>query len=181
MTLFARRGADCLGKWSGDAERSLRLLFSEVRAKPDRMLSTKSVDYYCHAQTLALSLLLWHTIRIAVHCARWVCLIASRPQVFCLLARSDTLLNVCLVRLLTLNPTTSLPTSFEQAAKRAPAIIFLDELDGLVPSRAQREGGQDQVFASVVSTLLALMDGLHDRGRVVVIGATNRCMTSALA
>lgn len=61
-----------------------------------------------------------------------------------------------------------------QASRRAPAIIFLDELDGLVPARAARQGGADQVFASVVSTLLALLDGLHDRGHVVVIGATNR-------
>lgn len=68
-----------------------------------------------------------------------------------------------------------------QAAKRAPAIIFLDELDGLVPARAQRAGGQDQVFASVVSTLLALMDGLHDRGSVIVIAATNRSAASTRA
>lgn len=65
---------------------------------------------------------------------------------------------------------------YVQASKRAPAIVFLDELDGLVPARAHRAGSQDQAFASVVSTLLALMDGLHDRGKVVVIGATNRCV-----
>ena len=38
-----------------------------------------------------------------------------------------------------------------------------------------RTSGADQVFASLVSTLLCLMDGLHDRGAVVVLGATNRC------
>lgn len=52
-----------------------------------------------------------------------------------------------------------------------PSIIFFDELDGLAPVRSSR---QDQVHASIVSTLLALMDGLDDRGNVIVIGATNR-------
>lgn len=52
-----------------------------------------------------------------------------------------------------------------------PSIIFFDELDGLAPVRSSR---QDQVHASIVSTLLALMDGLDDRGEVIVIGATNR-------
>ena len=61
-----------------------------------------------------------------------------------------------------------------QAAAKAPSIIFLDELDGLVPSRAQQEGGSDQIYASVVSTVLALMDGIADRGSVIVLGATNR-------
>ncbi len=37
-----------------------------------------------------------------------------------------------------------------------------------------RTSGTDQVFASLVSTLLCLMDGLHDRGAVIVLGATNR-------
>ena len=52
--------------------------------------------------------------------------------------------------------------------------MFLDELDGLVPARATREGSSDQIYASVVATLLSLMDGVADRGAVVVIGATNR-------
>ncbi|XP_063905378.1 ATPase family AAA domain-containing protein 2-like [Zophobas morio] len=60
---------------------------------------------------------------------------------------------------------------FEQAAELQPSIIFFDELDGLAPVRSSR---QDQVHASIVSTLLALMDGLDNRGEVIVIGATNR-------
>ncbi|XP_060536537.1 ATPase family AAA domain-containing protein 2-like isoform X2 [Cylas formicarius] len=60
---------------------------------------------------------------------------------------------------------------FQQAAEMKPSIIFFDELDGLAPVRSSR---QDQVHASIVSTLLALMDGLDDRGNVIVIGATNR-------
>lgn len=60
---------------------------------------------------------------------------------------------------------------FEQAKEMKPSIIFFDELDGLAPVRSSR---QDQVHASIVSTLLALMDGLDDRGEVVIIGATNR-------
>lgn len=60
---------------------------------------------------------------------------------------------------------------FEQAYQQRPSIIFFDEIDGLAPVRSAR---QDQIHASIVSTLLALMDGLDNRGEVVVIGATNR-------
>lgn len=52
-----------------------------------------------------------------------------------------------------------------------PSIIFFDEIDGLAPVRSSR---QDQIHSSIVSTLLALMDGLDSRGEIVVIGATNR-------
>ena len=52
-----------------------------------------------------------------------------------------------------------------------PSIIFFDEIDGLVPVRSMKT---DQVHSSIVSTLLALMDGLDNRGQVIVIGATNR-------
>ncbi|XP_057728382.1 uncharacterized protein LOC130944204 isoform X2 [Arachis stenosperma] len=86
IAYFARKGADCLGKYVGDAERQLRLLFQ----------------------------------------------VAERCQ---------------------------------------PSIIFFDEIDGLAPTRTRQ---QDQTHSSVVSTLLALMDGLKSRGSVVVIGATNR-------
>lgn len=61
-----------------------------------------------------------------------------------------------------------------QAGRRAPSIIFLDELDGLAPARSTRGNSTDAIYASVVSTLLALMDGLTDRGSVIVIGVTNR-------
>ncbi len=53
-----------------------------------------------------------------------------------------------------------------QAAKAAPCIISLDELDALVPARGSTGGGTDQIYASVVSTMLALMDGIADRGEV---------------
>lgn len=52
-----------------------------------------------------------------------------------------------------------------------PSIIFFDELDGIAPIRSAK---QDQHLASIVSTLLALMDGVDDRGDIIVIGATNR-------
>lgn len=86
IAYFSRKGADCLGKYVGDAERQLRLLF-------------------------------------------------------------------------------------QVAEKSQPSIIFFDEIDGLAPCRTRQ---QDQTHSSVVSTLLALMDGLKSRGSVVVIGATNR-------
>ena len=78
VSFFMRKGADCLSKWVGEAERQLRLLF-------------------------------------------------------------------------------------EQAYLMQPSIIFFDEIDGLAPVRSSR---QDQVHASIVSTLLALMDGLDARGQV---------------
>ncbi|KAK4851699.1 hypothetical protein QYF36_017648 [Acer negundo] len=86
IAYFARKGADCLGKYVGDAERQLRLLF-------------------------------------------------------------------------------------QVAEKCQPSVIFFDEIDGLAPRRTRQ---QDQTHSSVVSTLLALLDGLKSRGSVVVIGATNR-------
>lgn len=86
VTFFMRKGADCLSKWVGEAERQLRLLF-------------------------------------------------------------------------------------EQAHAHQPSIIFFDEIDGLAPVRSSK---QDQIHSSIVSTLLALMDGLDNRGQVIVIGATNR-------
>ncbi|KDN52879.1 AAA-domain-containing protein [Tilletiaria anomala UBC 951] len=60
---------------------------------------------------------------------------------------------------------------FEEAKNAQPSIIFFDEIDGLAPVRSSK---QDQIHASIVSTLLALMDGMDGRGQVVVIGATNR-------
>lgn len=86
ITFFMRKGADCLSKWVGEAERQLRLLF-------------------------------------------------------------------------------------EEAKKQQPCIIFFDEIDGLAPVRSSK---QEQIHASIVSTLLALMDGMDNRGQVIVIGATNR-------
>ncbi|KAH9311657.1 hypothetical protein KI387_026692, partial [Taxus chinensis] len=85
IAYFFRKGADCLGKYVGDAERQLRLLF-----------------------------------QVAEQCQ--------------------------------------------------PSVIFFDEIDGLAPKRSRQ---QDQTHSSVVSTLLALMDGLRSRGSVIVIGATN--------
>ncbi|KAF9224569.1 AAA-domain-containing protein [Gyrodon lividus] len=86
ISFFMRKGADCLSKWVGEAERQLRLLFEEAR-----------------------------------NCQ--------------------------------------------------PSIIFFDEIDGLAPVRSSK---QDQIHASIVSTLLALMDGMDGRGQVIIIGATNR-------
>jgi len=59
---------------------------------------------------------------------------------------------------------------FQDAALRAPSIIFLDEIDAIAPRRESTTG---EVEKRVVAQLLALMDGLKSRGRVVVIGATN--------
>ncbi|PSP93340.1 AAA family ATPase, partial [Halobacteriales archaeon QS_1_68_44] len=60
---------------------------------------------------------------------------------------------------------------FEEAEENAPAIIFVDELDSIAPKRGETSG---DVERRVVAQLLSLMDGLDERGDVIVIGATNR-------
>ncbi|HEY4699059.1 MAG TPA: AAA family ATPase, partial [Nitrososphaerales archaeon] len=60
---------------------------------------------------------------------------------------------------------------FKEARENAPSIIFIDEIDAIAPKREEVFG---DVEKRVVAQLLALMDGLSDRGDVVVIGATNR-------
>ena len=60
---------------------------------------------------------------------------------------------------------------FKQAQENAPSIIFIDEIDSIAPKREEVTG---EVEKRVTSQLLSLMDGLQSRGKVVVIGATNR-------
>lgn len=60
---------------------------------------------------------------------------------------------------------------FEEAEKTAPAIIFIDEIDAIAPKREDVSG---EVERRVVSQILTMMDGLKSRGKVIVIGATNR-------
>jgi len=61
---------------------------------------------------------------------------------------------------------------FDKGRENAPAIIFLDEIDAIASKREEVRGDQ-QVERRVVAQLLALMDGLQERGQVIVIGATN--------
>ncbi len=60
---------------------------------------------------------------------------------------------------------------FQKAKDSAPSIIFIDEIDAIAPKREDTFG---DVEKRVVAQLLALMDGMSDRGNVVVLGATNR-------
>lgn len=60
---------------------------------------------------------------------------------------------------------------FKQAQDNAPSIIFIDEIDSIAPKRDEVTG---EVERRIVAQLLSLMDGLEARGKVVVIGATNR-------
>ncbi|USI74383.1 CDC48 family AAA ATPase [Sphingomonas morindae] len=60
---------------------------------------------------------------------------------------------------------------FEQAAKAAPSIVFIDEIDSIAPKRGQVQGEAEK---RLVAQLLTLMDGLEKRANVVVIAATNR-------
>src|SRR5204863_3850513 len=59
---------------------------------------------------------------------------------------------------------------FEQAARHAPAILFIDEIDAVAQKRTEVAG---EVEKRVVAQLLSLMDGFVSRGQVIVIGATN--------
>jgi transitional endoplasmic reticulum ATPase len=59
---------------------------------------------------------------------------------------------------------------FQQAKKEAPSIVFIDEIDAIAPKRAETHG---EVERRVVSQLLTLMDGLTERGKLIIIGATN--------
>ena len=60
---------------------------------------------------------------------------------------------------------------FKEAKENSPSIIFIDEIDAIAPKREEAYG---DVEKRVVAQLLALMDGLTDRGDVIVLGATNR-------
>jgi len=60
---------------------------------------------------------------------------------------------------------------FQKAQEDAPSIIFIDEIDSIAPKRDEVQG---EVERRVVAQLLSLMDGLEARGKVIVIGATNR-------
>jgi transitional endoplasmic reticulum ATPase len=60
---------------------------------------------------------------------------------------------------------------FEQAQENAPSIIFIDEIDSIAPKREEVSG---DVEKRIVSQILTLMDGISSRGKIVVIGATNR-------
>ena len=62
---------------------------------------------------------------------------------------------------------------FARARQVAPCVIFIDEIDSLVPARGS-EGNEPQVTARVVNTILAEMDGMEELNSIVVIGATNR-------
>lgn len=60
---------------------------------------------------------------------------------------------------------------FEEAAKNAPSIVFIDEIDSIAPKRGQVTGEAEK---RLVAQLLTLMDGLEARANIVVIAATNR-------
>jgi transitional endoplasmic reticulum ATPase len=65
----------------------------------------------------------------------------------------------------------NLRQAFEEAQAKAPAIIFMDELDSIAPKREQAQGETEK---RIVSQLLTLMDSLKPSSNVMVVGATNR-------
>jgi transitional endoplasmic reticulum ATPase len=65
----------------------------------------------------------------------------------------------------------NLRRAFEEAEKNSPAIIFIDEIDSIAPSRDKTHG---ELERRIVSMLLTLMDGVKGRGQIICIGATNR-------
>lgn len=60
---------------------------------------------------------------------------------------------------------------FKDAEENSPSIIFIDEIDSIAPKRSEVQGEEER---RIVAQMLSLMDGLNSRGKVVVIGATNR-------
>ncbi len=64
-----------------------------------------------------------------------------------------------------------LRSMFKEADEKSPSIIFIDEIDAIAPKRENVSG---EVERRVVAQMLSLMDGLETRGRVIIIGATNR-------
>ena len=69
------------------------------------------------------------------------------------------------------SPKSKLRQVFEEAAKNAPSIVFIDEIDSIAPKRGQVSGEAEK---RLVAQLLTLMDGLEARANLVVIAATNR-------
>ncbi|MGE3690364.1 MAG: CDC48 family AAA ATPase [Novosphingobium sp.] len=63
---------------------------------------------------------------------------------------------------------------FARARQVAPCVIFIDEIDSLVPARGTSGLGEPQVTARVVNTILAEMDGMEEMQSIVLVGATNR-------
>ncbi|MDQ3083647.1 MAG: AAA family ATPase, partial [Thermoproteota archaeon] len=61
--------------------------------------------------------------------------------------------------------------TFDQAQEKSPSILFIDELDSIAPKREEVSG---EVEKRVVSQLLTLMDGINSRGKIIIIGASNR-------
>jgi len=59
---------------------------------------------------------------------------------------------------------------FQSASDKQPSILFIDEIDAVAPKRDRVHG---EVEKRIVGQLLALMDGLKDRGKVIVLAATN--------
>lgn len=65
----------------------------------------------------------------------------------------------------------NLRKAFEEANKKQPSIIFMDEIDSIAPNR---EKSTQETEKRIVSQLLTLMDGMNERSNVIVLGATNR-------
>ncbi|MEZ0171402.1 ATP-dependent metallopeptidase FtsH/Yme1/Tma family protein [Microvirga sp. TS319] len=63
---------------------------------------------------------------------------------------------------------------FEQARRRAPCLIFIDEIDAIGRKRGGGGSAADREFESTLNQLLVEMDGFNTTSGVIVIGATNR-------
>lgn len=143
---------------------------------PSLLLPTTS-----HMTLLLATLYVSPTTRTVVPCFRQRCsihstvLLSPLPPTFTTSIFPSSHYTISTQKLRnTRRPIPKLPTTTEQifqAQQSKPCIIFFDEVDGLAPVRSSR---QDFVHASIVSTLLVLMDGLENNSEIIVIGATNR-------
>jgi hypothetical protein len=157
VTLFARKGADCLGKYHGDAERSLRLIFEEAQRLAPAIVSSRASRPTHQGPALCCwRLVAGHVVAQAfheppLHACMHACMPPQPSLCMPVLPHAACLLPVAMSMQLLMWGHGAAPASQ----------VFLDELDALAPARSVSAGGNDQIYASVVCTLLALLDGLQ--------------------
>ncbi|GKT34925.1 Tat-binding homolog 7 [Aduncisulcus paluster] len=192
VSFFLKNGADCLSKWVGESEKQLRLLFldakkhapsiiffDEIGGLDEQIRQVKEIVLFplCHKAIFGSvganpprGILFYgppgcgKTLVCRVLASMCSNMLGQKVSFF-LKNGAD-----CLSKWVG-ESEKQLRLLFLDAKKHAPSIIFFDEIDGLCPQRSSK---QDQIHSSIVSTLLSLLDGLEDRGDVIVIGATNR-------
>jgi ATPase family associated with various cellular activities (AAA) len=177
------QGADCLSKWVGEAERQLRLLFEQAKIHAPSVIFFDEIDgdpmfLTCKKQQCAQT----STNAMASMSRRAAGVTRRRegtrrlrpPALLDTQRRAATRASARSVRHVL--PALSAPPPHPTAPLRVAWRAWVRCAAGLAPVRSVR---QDQIHASIVSTLLALMDGLDSRGHVSAPGAV--CSLDSIA